>query len=149
MSNRIYLASDHAGFELKEFIKAKLTEAGYQVEDCGATTFEKTDDYPDFIQHAAKGVQKTENSRAIIFGHSGQGEALSANRFKGVRATVYYGGSDEAITLSREHNDANILSLGAHFLTQEDAWSAVSLWLNTPFSKDERHIRRIHKIDAL
>ena len=147
MSRVIYLATDHAGYALKEYIKERLVEAGYSVEDCGAKTLEKDDDYPDFIRRAAKKVQESEENRGVIFGHSGQGEAIAANRFKGVRAAVYYGGTQDILTLSREHNDANVLSLGAGFLTEEEAWSALTLWLTTVFSEAERHVRRIKKID--
>lgn len=147
MSKVIYLATDHAGYALKEYIKERLVEAGYSVEDCGAKTLEKDDDYPDFIRRAAKKVQESEENRGVIFGHSGQGEAIAANRFKGVRAAVYYGGTQDILTLSREHNDANVLSLGAGFLTEEEAWSALTLWLTTAFSEAERHVRRIKKID--
>ncbi|MFQ5541124.1 MAG: RpiB/LacA/LacB family sugar-phosphate isomerase [Candidatus Paceibacteria bacterium] len=143
----IYLGTDHAGFELKESIEKRLVEAGHEVVDCGADAYEKDDDYPDFIEPTARRVQENTGSFGIIFGHSGQGEAMAANRFKGIRAAVYYGGPDELLTLSREHNDANVLSLGAAFIGKEDAWRAVERWLETPFSGDERHVRRIQKLD--
>lgn len=144
----IYLAADHAGFELKEKIKKFLTESGYEIKDFGAFKLDSDDDYPDFVHKAAKAVSEDlENSRAIILGGSGQGEAMVANRYKGVRAAVYYGGDKKIITLAREHNDANILSLGARFLTEKEAISAVDLWLKTIFTRKERHQRRIEKID--
>ncbi len=143
----VYLGSDHAGFVLKEYIEKKLTEAGVSVEDCGAPTLDPEDDYPDFVGPVADKVVSNPESRGIVFGKSGQGEAIEANRRKGVRAVVYYGGSTEIIKLSREHNDANILSLGAGFVGEEEAWEAVSLWLNTEFSNDPRHLRRISKLD--
>lgn len=147
---KIYLATDHAGFELKEKIKDFLIKEGYEVEDCGAHELDKDDDYPDFIAKAAKAVsQDPENSVGIIFGGSGQGEAMTANKFPGVRAAMYYGNQLEIVTLSREHNNANILSLGARFLSFEQAQEAVKLWLNTPFNGDERHVRRINKIAAI
>ncbi len=148
MDCTIYFATDHAGFELKnilvDYVKNTL---GYTVEDCGPMVFDPDDDYPDFISQAAQKVSKAPTCKAIILGGSGQGEAIVANRFSHVRAAVYYGGPDEIVKLSREHNDANILSLGARFLTQQKAKEVVQLWLETPFSKDERHIRRIKKIE--
>jgi ribose 5-phosphate isomerase B len=147
---KIYFATDHAGYELKnELIKYVGHELHYQVEDLGNTHHDKSDDFPDFISLAAKKVsENTESARAIILGGSGEGEAMMANRYKGVRATVYYGGSYEIITLSREHNNANVLSLGARFLSTDEARKVVELWLKTSFSEDERHKRRIRKIDA-
>lgn len=144
----IYLATDHRGFELKEKIKEWLKEWGYEFQDFGAFEYNPDDDYPDFIHKAAQAVAKDpENNKGIILGGSGQGEAMVANRYKGVRAAVYYGYSDEKIKLSREHNNTNILSLGASFLTEEEAKKAIKLWLETPFSGEERHTRRIKKID--
>ncbi len=142
---KIYLAADHAGFELKEKVKAFLVEQGYKVEDCGAHTLDSDDDYPDYMKVAAKRVARNPEDRAILFGGSGQGEAMVANRLKRVRATVFYGGSEKIITLSREHNDANILSIGARFVGEREAKRAIMLWLKTPFSRKERHQRRIGK----
>lgn len=143
---KIYLAADHRGFQLKEKVKTWLKEWGYEYEDMGAFEFNKDDDYPDFISKAAEKVsQDPENSKAIILGGSGQGEAMVANRYKGVRAAVYYGGSEEVVKLSREHNNANILSLGTFFVDEETAKRAVEVWLETPFSGEERHVRRIAK----
>ena len=141
-----YLATDHAGFNLKEKIKQFLTELGYETQDFGAFSFEPTDDYPDFVKPAAEAVAKDpENSRAIVLGGSGQGEAMVANRYKGVRAAVLDKYDADIIKLSREHNNANVLSLGARFLKEEEALSAVKLWLETPFTEEERHKRRIAK----
>lgn len=146
----IYLATDHAGFNLKEKIKEFLTGLGYEVKDFGAFSYEEKDDYPDFIKLAAEAVAKDqENSRAIVLGGSGQGEAMVANRYKGVRAAVLDIYNADVIKLSREHNNANILSLGARFLKEEEALNAVKLWLETPFSGEERHKRRILKIDGV
>src|SRR3989344_8608012 len=140
----IYLATDHAGFNLKEKIKQFLTELDYETQDFGAFSFEPTDDYPDFVKLAAEAVAKDpENSRAIVLGGSGQGEAMVANRYKGVRAAVLDKYDADIIKLSREHNNANVLSLGARFLKEEEALSAVKLWLETPFTEEERHKRRI------
>jgi ribose 5-phosphate isomerase B len=147
----IYLATDHAGFALKEIIKNWLLELGeYEVIDCGARLLEPEDDFPDFIKLAAQAVSsKPESAKAFIFGGSGQGEAMVANRFSNVRATVYYGGNKELIKLSREHNDANILSFGARFVSAEEAMDVARLWLETNPTLDERHVRRIKKIEAL
>ncbi len=153
---KIFLGTDHAGFELKEAVKRWLKEGGYDVADEGAFELNEGDDYPDFIDIVAKQVEADpENNRGIIFGGSGQGEAMCANRYKRVRAAVFYGSSSRAessdapdiIKLSREHNNANILSLGAKFVKEEEAKQAIKLWLDTGFSGDDRHIRRIAKID--
>jgi len=144
---KIYLGTDHAGFELKEKIKTFLVGKGHEVKDFGAFSFDPDDDYPDFIRPVAESVALDKESRGIILGGSGQGEAMAANRVSGIRATVYYGGSEEIIKLSREHNDANILSLGARFVTEDEVMGIVTLWLSLPFSGDERHQRRIKKMD--
>lgn len=142
----IYLATDHAGFNLKEKIKKFLTELGYEVKDFGVFIYDENDDYPDFVRKAAEAVANDpEHSRGIVLGGSGQGEAMVANRYKGVRAAVLDMYNADVIKLSREHNNANILSLGARFLKEEEALVAVKLWLETPFSGEERHQRRIAK----
>ena len=145
---KVYFATDHAGFHLKNAVLAFVRdELGYAVEDFGAYEENAEDDYPDFIKKAAQAVSSDpNNSRAIILGGSGQGEAMCANRFSHVRATVYYGGNPEIITLSRGHNDANVLSLGARFLSPDDAQEVVRKWLSTDFSGEERHLRRLAKL---
>ena len=143
---KIYLASDHAGFDLKQFLETHLKELGYELEDCGAFEMDPLDDYPDFIIPAAKKVSKDSNSRGIIMGGSGQGEAIAANRIKGVRAVVYYDGPIDIVKLSRTHNNANILSFGARFITQEKAAEVLDLWLKEPF-EGGRHNKRIDKLD--
>jgi ribose 5-phosphate isomerase B len=144
----IYLATDHKGFELKEKIKEWLKEWGHEYEDIGATVHDESDDYPDFVHKAAERVAANpDEAKAIILGASGQGEAITANRHKNVRAVVYYGGTSEIVTLSRQHNDANMLSIGASFVKEEEAKEMIRLWLSTAFSDDERHKRRILKID--
>lgn len=143
----IFLAADHAGFTLKESVHKVLKELEYEVVDLGAEKMIPDDDYPEIIARAAAKVSENpEQDKAIIFGGSGQGEAIVANKFVGVRAVVFYGGALDIITLSREHNDANILSLGAHFVTEDEAKEVVGLWLSTAFSGDERHVRRIAQI---
>lgn len=161
---KIYFAADHAGFDLKnELLTFTRGELGLEVEDCGAFVNDPADDYPDFISVAARklshDVQNNLDSRAVVIGASGQGEAIVANRFTGVRCALYYGApSKEQTDMSgkqlnmlastREHNDANALSLGARFLTREEAKKALSEWLKQPFSAEERHQRRIEKIDT-
>ena len=149
---KIYVATDHAGFELKETIKKHLEETGHEVYDCGALTLEPGDGYPEYMTRAAESVQKDAMhapSMAVIFGGSGQGEAIVANRFRHIRAIVYAGGNLELVKLGREHNDANILSIGARFVTVAEAIQAIDLFLATPFSHDERHADRILQIEEL
>lgn len=144
----IYLATDHAGFELKEAIKKFLDQNSHNIIDLGALAFDPNDDYPDFIAKAAMAVSADPNSRAIIFGKTGQGEAMVANKIAGARAMVWYGGDFEFLRLSRAHNDANILSLAGGYVSAEIAKEATDIWLMTPFSGEERHIRRLQKIDS-
>jgi len=144
---KIFFASDHAGFEMKKALLEYVKDFGFEVEDCGAYELNPEDDYPEFIKKAAKAVSDDPaNSKAIILGGSGQGEDMVANKFPNVRSAEYYGGNLEIIKLSREHNDSNVLSLGARFMTVDEAKEAVKLWLATPFSKEERHQRRIDQI---
>ncbi len=144
----IVLATDHAGFRHKEALKKHLVQAGYEVKDFG-TNSEEPCDYPDFIFPAAKAVSEDpDHTRGIIFGGSGEGEAMVANRVKGVRATAYYGSRLEILELSREHNNANVLSIGARFVSEDEVLDAVDHWLSLPFSAEERHVRRIWKIDS-
>lgn len=144
---KIYIGGDHGGFELKGKLIPFLRELGYEVEDKGPFVFDAQDDYPDFVQSVAEAVSKDPMSRGVVLGGSGQGEMICANRYKGVRGALWYGGSLDLIKLSRDHNDSNILSLGARFVSENEAREAIKLWLETPFSNDERHIRRLKKID--
>ncbi|MEC7854654.1 MAG: RpiB/LacA/LacB family sugar-phosphate isomerase [Candidatus Neomarinimicrobiota bacterium] len=143
---KIHLATDHAGLDLKNSIREYLINQGYDVKDHGAYEYDALDDYPDFIIPCAKAVSKDLNSRGIIFGGSGQGEAMAANRIKGVRAAVFYNGPDEIIRLSRQHNNANILSIGARFMMESEIQSAIEIWLKEPF-EGGRHVKRIEKLD--
>ena len=143
---KIHLATDHAGLDLKNTIKEYLSDKGYDVTDHGAHEYDALDDYPDFIFPCAHAVSEDSNSRGIILGGSGQGEAMAANRIKGVRAAVFYGGTEEIIKLSREHNNANILSLGARFMSEEEIYNVVEIWLSRNF-EGGRHKRRIEKLD--
>jgi ribose 5-phosphate isomerase B len=145
---KIYIGSDHAGFLLKKDLLDFVLEKGFEVYDCGPQEYNHDDDYPDYISVAAKAVSEDpENSKGIVLGFSGQGEAIVANRFPNVRCAVFYGGTKHILTLSREHNDANMLSLGSHFMTTQEAKQAVEMWLGTAFTNEERHIRRIKKIE--
>lgn len=143
----MYLASDHAGFELKKMLTEFLRSSGHDAVDLGPETMDPADDYPDFVAPLAQKVAAEEGSFGIALGGSGEGEAIDANRTKGARAAEYYGGNLDIVRLAREHNDANILSLGARFINEEHAKEAVTLFLATPFSGEERHSRRIKKLD--
>ena len=146
---KVYVATDHAGFALKEaLVPFVRDELRHEVIDLGASELKEDDDYPALIRPAADAVRSDPgNACGIILGGSGQGEAMVANRLPGVRAAVFYGGPEDIITLSREHNDANVLSLGARFLSIDEAKAAIRLWLSTRFSGEARHVRRIHDID--
>lgn len=132
---------------MKERMKNFLAHMGYEVVDHGAYELRPMDDYPDFIEPVARVISENPDERGIIFGGSGQGEAMDANRFAHVRAIEYYGGNSEIVILGRQHNDANILSLGARFISDEEAEEAITLFLGTAFSGAEHHQRRIDKID--
>lgn len=146
----IHLGTDHAGFELKNILKDFLITEGWTVVDHGANEYDAEDDYPEFIARAAKAVSDDPSHHAaIVLGGSGTGEAIVANRFPNVRAVVVNGNPREIVTLSREHNDANCLSLGARFVDETSAKEISKLWLETPFSNVERHIRRIAEIEEM
>lgn len=162
---KVYLATDHAGFELKNKIVEFLKNEGFEVEDCGPETYDKDDDYPDWISKAAEKVSQNPEDFGIVFGGSGQGEAIVANKFKNVRCALFYGPvippiatditgktSDdpyEMLRLTREHNNSNMLSIGVRFMSEDDAKNAVKLFLNSKYSGEERHDRRINKISDL
>jgi len=146
MNKTIVLATDHAGFELKEHVKQFLSEKGFQIKDFGAHEYDALDDYPDFIIPAAKFISDNQLI-GIIFGGSGQGEAMAANRIKGVRAAVFYNGPDDIVELSRLHNNANILSIGARFVSKRKSEEIINLWLATDF-ENGRHQKRIDKLDS-
>jgi ribose 5-phosphate isomerase B len=150
---KIHIGSDHAGYKMKEDLKRFLELKEFEVIDHGAFEEDDDDDYPDFVVPVALEVSRDEHSLGIILGGSGQGEAIVANRFPGIRTTVFYGepvNSDSSIIdLGRQHNDTNILSLGARFLSVDEAKEAVEQWLDTDFSGEDRHIRRLNKIAHL
>ncbi len=142
---KIYIGADHAGFDLKETIKSHLISKGHTVEDLGAFEKVETDDYPDFVVPVAEKVSRDPESFGIVFGGSGEGESMATDRIPGARTAVFYGGPLEIVKLSREHNNANVLSIGARFVNENEAIKAVDTFIETPFSEDERHIRRINK----
>jgi len=160
----IALATDHAGYEQLKELKVFLEVAGHTCQDFGPQSLTPGDDYPDFIFPAAKAVAGGSCQMGIILGGSGEGEAMAANRVKGVRCAVFYGPSVakkvvdaegrtshdpyEIIKLSRQHNNSNMLSLAARFVTLEDMKQVIKLWLETPFSGEERHQRRNDKLDS-
>ncbi len=154
---KIFIGTDHAGYVLKGHLVISLKGAGYEVIDKGAYKYDEDDDYPDFVIPVAEEVSKAPDSvKGIILGGTGEGEAIAANKFPHVRAVVYYGHAnpivdDESniIIRSRQHNNSNILSLGARYFTEESMMEAVNLWLKTSYSGDERHVRRLAKIDKI
>lgn len=162
---KIYLATDHTGLDLKNNVKEYLQKEGFEVEDCGAYKFDKDDDYPDWIGKAAQKVSENPNDRGIIFGGSGQGEAMVANKFPNVRCALFYSpalptqaidiegekSTDpfEILKLTRDHNGANILSIGFRFVTEDNVYKAISVWLDAPDPTEERHKRRIEKITKI
>lgn len=146
---KVYLGTDHAGYYLKEEVREWLDSRSLEYEDMGAVSLDDGDDYNEFVYRVAEKVGQSNVDRGIIFGGSGQGEAMQANRVYGVRAAVFYGGDTEIVRLSREHNNANILSLGARFMSNEEALRVIQMWLGEPFSGHERHKRRNKKLDEL
>ena len=158
---KVFIAADHAGFALKNALAEHIRTLGYEVEDMGAFTADPDDDYPDFMTPLAKRVASESDSRGIIIGGSGQGEAMCANKIPGIRAAVFYGprqvtvaldiegGHSEdgfdAVRLPRRHNDANVICIGARFVSGDEADEAVRIFLETPFSDSPRHARRLAK----
>ena len=162
---KIALASDHAGFSQLKGLQEYLESLGHEVSNFGPKKFDPDDDYPDFIVPAAMAVAGGECERGIILGGSGQGEAMAANKVRGVRCAVFYGPAVprkvvdaegrtshnpyEIVKLTRQHNDANMLSFAARFVAMSDIKQVIKLWLETTFSNDDRHRRRNHKLDEL
>jgi ribose 5-phosphate isomerase B len=143
---KIHIASDHAGYEMKNFLKYALIDMGHQVTDHGAIEYDAQDDYPDYIIPCAQAVAQDHASIGIVLGGSGQGEQIAANKVSNIRAIEYYGKNLDTIVFGREHNNANIISLGARFMNNEEALEAVNVFINTEFSNEERHARRIEKV---
>ena len=150
---QIYLASDHAGFYLKEKVKDDFLNRGFLVEDFGAKNFDQADDYPDFIYPCVKTyIQKTNGDTnkgiAIIFGASGTGEGIVADKVRGGRCVVYNGNSSELVRLGRAHNNCNVLSIGARFVSEKECLEAIKIFMTTQF-EGGRHQARVLKIDML
>jgi ribose 5-phosphate isomerase B len=143
-SMRVYLGSDHAGFELKARLIEHLAGLGHEPVDCGAHDFDPEDDYPAPCITAAARTVADPGSLAVVVGGSGNGEQIAANKVKGVRAALVW--SDGTARLAREHNDANVISLGARSHPEPDALRFVEIFLATPFSEGERHKRRIAQL---
>ncbi len=141
----VYIGADHAGFELKEHLKKFLHKKGYAVKDFGAHKFVKTDDYPDYAAKVAQAVQK--KGMGILICGSAEGICIAANKIKGIRGVAVW--NLQNAKLSRQHNDANVLCLSGWQLPKKKAEQITLAWLKTPFSKEERHIRRINKIKRL
>ena len=138
---RVHLGCDHAGFEFKNLLATHLTASGHEVVDHGAEEYDALDDYPPFCVAAAQAVVADEGSLGIVMGGSGNGEQIAANKVSGVRAALAW--SVETASLARQHNNANVIGLGARMHSTEDAFAIVDAFLATPFSGDERHQRRI------
>ncbi len=141
---RVYLGSDHAGFELKSALVAALTSAGHDVTDCGAPSYDGDDDYPPYVMRAAAAVAAEPGSAGIVIGGSGNGEQIAANKISGIRAALAW--NEETARLARQHNDANVLSLGARMHPEQVAIGFALLFLQTPFSGEARHVRRLAEI---
>ncbi|GAB3569980.1 ribose 5-phosphate isomerase B [Spirosoma luteolum] len=141
----IAIGSDHAGFRYKEAIRQYLAERGHTVLDKGTYAETPSVDYPLYIRPVAEAVAAGEAERGIVLGGSGNGEAITANRVKGVRCALCW--NEESARLGRQHNDANVISLGERMMTQETALKLVQIWLDTPF-EGGRHLARIQEIDA-
>jgi ribose 5-phosphate isomerase B len=143
---RVYLGSDHAGFELKNHLVEWLTAGGHDPVDCGPHIYDAQDDYPAFCLRAAERTAADPDSLGIVIGGSGNGEAIAANKVKGVRAALAW--SEETASLGRRHNNANVVSIGGRMHTVDEATKFVEVFLGTPYSGEERHTRRIEMLNA-
>ncbi|TBT82530.1 ribose-5-phosphate isomerase [Propioniciclava sinopodophylli] len=143
---RVHIATDHAAFELKQYLVKELKALGYEVIDHGAATYDPQDDYPTFVLPAAEAVAADPDSLGIVLGGSGNGEQIAANKVKGIRAGLAY--NTVMARLTREHNNANVLSLGGRMQSLAEALDMAKVFLETPFSEDPRHMRRIAMLDA-
>jgi ribose 5-phosphate isomerase B len=147
---RIHIATDHAGLDLSHFLIRELTKQGHDVFDHGPTAYDPLDDYPSFCINSALAVvadqQAGVSALGIVLGGSGNGEQIAANKVKGIRAALAW--NESTARLAREHNDANVIAVGARQHTQEEVLHLIELFIAEPFSQDERHIRRIGKIGA-
>ena len=144
----IHIATDHAGLELKEVISAHLTQNGHQVTDHGAYQYDAQDDYPAFIISAAEAVSKDQQAGVealgVVFGGSGNGEQIAANKVTGIRAALVW--NQSTAELARQHNDANVISIGARQHSQQEVLEFIDTFINEPFTNEERHVRRINQI---
>ncbi len=138
---RVHLGSDHAGFALKGAVFAHLQKLGHEPVDCGPASLDPDDDYPTYCLRVGERTVADPGSLGVVLGGSGNGEAMAANKVAGVRCALAF--SDETAKLAREHNDANVLSLGARMISETDAIRYVTLFVTTPFSGEARHVRRI------
>ena len=143
---RVYLGSDHAGYELKVHLAGHLANLGYEVTDVGPHAFDPEDDYPSFCLHTGARVVADPGSLGVVIGGSGNGEQIAANKVPGVRAALAW--STEIAQLCRQHNDANVVGIGARQHTIDEATAIVEAFLVTPFSGNDRHARRINQITA-
>jgi ribose 5-phosphate isomerase B len=143
---RVYLGSDHAGFELKQHLAKRLAEVGHEVHDIGPAAYDDEDDYPPYCLHVAVHTIADPGSLGVVIGGSGNGEQITSNKVVGVRAALAW--SAETARLARQHNDANVVAIGARMHTREEATVIVNTFLDTPFSQDERHARRVAQIAA-
>ena len=143
---RLHIASDHAGFELKSYLDKRLSAAGHDVVDHGAAEFDAADDYPPYCLRAAAAVVREPGSLGIVLGGSGNGEQMAANKVAGARAALVW--NDETARLAREHNDANVISIGARMHSLEEAARLVEIFIATPYSGDPRHTRRIEMLHS-
>jgi ribose 5-phosphate isomerase B len=143
---RVYLGSDHAGFELKAALSQALTSAGHDVTDCGPPSYDADDDYPPYVMRTAAAVAGDPGSLGIVIGGSGNGEQIAANKISGIRAALVW--NEEIARLARQHNDANVLSLGARMHPVADAIGFAQVFLETPFSGEARHVRRLAEISG-
>jgi ribose 5-phosphate isomerase B len=143
---RVHLGSDHAAFELKTQLIDHLRALGHEPVDAGPAAYDADDDYPVYVLRAAEAVVADPGSVGIVLGGSGNGEAIAANKVAGVRAALAW--NDDTARLARQHNDANVLSLGARQVTYEEAAQFVSIFLTTPFSDEPRHARRLAMVTA-
>jgi ribose 5-phosphate isomerase B len=141
---RVYLGSDHAGFELKGRLITWLREAGHEPVDCGPPSYEPDDDYPVYVMRAARAVIDDPGSLGIVIGGSGNGEQIAANKVPGIRAALAW--TTETALLARQHNNANVLSLGARMYSLSDALEFAKTFVTTPFSQEPRHARRLAQI---
>ncbi|MFG3300938.1 ribose-5-phosphate isomerase [Micromonospora chersina] len=141
---RVYLGSDHAGFELKVHLANHLAKQGYEVVDVGPHAFDPDDDYPAFCLHTGQRVVDDQGSLGVVIGGSGNGEQIAANKIAGVRAALAW--NIDTAQLAREHNDANIIAIGGRQHTLDEATALVEAFLTTPFSGNPRHARRIAQV---